>query len=41
MGKTDKLLAKFLNSKKTFEWDELVVLFSSLDMSKRKCRGQE
>ncbi|TOA75225.1 HicA, partial [Vibrio parahaemolyticus] len=24
MGKTDKLLAKFLNSKKTFEWDELV-----------------
>ncbi|THM66206.1 type II toxin-antitoxin system HicA family toxin, partial [Klebsiella pneumoniae subsp. pneumoniae] len=25
MGKTDKLLAKFLNSKKTFEWDELVV----------------
>lgn len=29
MGKTDKLLAKFLNSKKTFEWDELVVLFSS------------
>ena len=28
MGKQIKLLAKFLNSKKTFEWDELVVLFS-------------
>lgn len=41
MGKTDKLLAKFLNSKKTFEWDELVVLFSSLGYVKRKCRGQE
>ena len=36
MGKTDKLLAKFLNSKKTFEWDELVVLFSSLGYVKKE-----
>jgi len=41
MGKIDKLLAKFLNSKKTFEWDELVVLFSSLGYVKKECRGQE
>ncbi|EDA6128260.1 type II toxin-antitoxin system HicA family toxin [Shigella flexneri] len=36
MGKTDKLLVKFLNSKKTFEWDELVVLFSSLGYVKKE-----
>ncbi|OUI40667.1 hypothetical protein AZZ78_005231 [Klebsiella pneumoniae] len=39
MGKTDKLLAKFLNSKKTFEWDELVVLFSSLGYVKKEMQG--
>nr|WP_249532147.1 type II toxin-antitoxin system HicA family toxin [Escherichia coli] len=36
---TDKLLAKFLNSKKTFEWDELVVLFSSLGYVKKDMQG--
>ena len=41
MGKTDKLLAKILNSKKkTFEWDELVVLFSSLGYVKKEMQGQ-
>ncbi|EAA9452752.1 TPA: type II toxin-antitoxin system HicA family toxin [Escherichia coli] len=39
MGKTDKLLAKFLNSKKMFEWDELVVLFSSLGYVKKEMQG--
>ncbi|MFP1455882.1 hypothetical protein ACLB1O_30040 [Escherichia coli] len=39
MGKADKLLAKFLNSKKTFEWDELVVLFSSLGYVKKGNAG--
>lgn len=39
MGKADKLLAKFLNSKKTFEWDELVVLFSSLGYVKKEMQG--
>nr|WP_250696746.1 hypothetical protein [Escherichia coli] len=41
MGKADKLLAKFLNSKKTFEWDELVVLFSSLGYVKKEMQDQE
>ncbi|HDX3836474.1 TPA: type II toxin-antitoxin system HicA family toxin [Escherichia coli] len=39
MGKADKLLEKFLNSKKTFEWDELVVLFSSLGYVKKEMQG--
>ncbi|MCZ0614098.1 type II toxin-antitoxin system HicA family toxin [Escherichia coli] len=38
-GEADKLLAKFLNSKKTFEWDELVVLFSSLGYVKKEMQG--
>ncbi len=38
MGKNDKLLEKFINSKKTFEWTELVVLLSFLGYEKKKCR---
>lgn len=39
MSKNEKLLVKFLNSKKTFEWAELVVLFSSLGYEKKEMEG--
>lgn len=39
MGKTDKLLEKFSNSKKTFEWLELVTLLSSLGYEKKEMQG--
>lgn len=39
MGKNDKLLEKFINSRKTFEWSELVVLLSFLGYEKKEMQG--
>lgn len=36
MGKTEKLISKLSNSKKTFDWSELVNLLSSLGYQKKK-----
>ncbi|EEH8382718.1 type II toxin-antitoxin system HicA family toxin [Salmonella enterica subsp. enterica serovar Montevideo] len=39
MGKTEKLISKLLNSKKTFDWSELVNLLSSLGYQKKEMEG--
>lgn len=39
MGKSEKLLERFSNSKKMFEWSELVVLLSSLGYEKKEMQG--
>lgn len=39
MSKNENLLVKFLNSKKTFEWAEFVVLLSSLGYEKKEMQG--
>ncbi len=36
MGKTEKLIIKLSNSKKTFDWSELLSLLSSLGYQKKK-----
>ncbi|EYU15941.1 MULTISPECIES: type II toxin-antitoxin system HicA family toxin [Photorhabdus] len=39
MSKAEKLIEKFLNSQKTFEWSELVVLLSLLNYEKQEKQG--
>lgn len=39
MGKTEKLISRLSNSKKTFDWSELVSLLSSLGYQKKEMEG--